>query len=336
MNMQEAFGKMAACKGGGREFAALLREMREEGGEGLLRQVAGVCPDAERLLGAEMARSWPDGEEALYAEFVAAMPYRPDPRRMPCGRRERFVAEALADRSLGKPMRVALWRAFAMGGLKIPRYGGRGTWDMPETLVDHTSARSWLCAARDEAWKDLRNSDPDFFMNNKPPALKTDFEKDAWKAIEEDSPAGLLMPLALMGKTLPLAFFREVLKGRATKILTYLLADGERAFKFMAPREILFYLCANWNDDAAIPLVALLEKASPGVVAGSVDRFGHDALWYTLYQRDRTGRATPAARRVMDPLDASLIELGCDPARECFLGLSWQDVAEPPEVVDGN
>ena len=94
-------------------------------------------------------------------------------------------------------------------------------------------------------------------------------------------------------------------------------------------------VCANWNDDAAIPTVALLEKLSPGLVASSVDAYGHDALWYTLYQRDARGIATPAARRKIDPLDAKLIELGCDPARACFLGLSWQDVAERREDVDG-
>lgn len=329
MNLQQALEKIELCARGRREFAGLLREIREEGGMAFLRQVAGVSGRAgEMMPDMDLARRWPEGEEALYAEFVAALPYRPDLRRMPCGRRERFMAEALGDRTLGKPMRVALWRAFAMGGLKIPRYGGGGAWSIPEVLVDHEATRSWLCATRDPAWKDLRNSDPYFFMEEKDPPLKTDFEKAAWAAIGEDSPAGLMMPLALMGKALPLAFFRGVLRKRAAGILSHLLSEPELAFRAMPPREILFYLCSNWNDDAAIPMVERLEQLRPGTVAGAVDRFGHDALWYTLYQRDRAGRATPAARRMSDPLDAALIGMGCDPARECFLGLAWRDVAE--------
>lgn len=78
--------------------------------------------------------------------------------------------------------------------------------------------------------------------------------------------------------------------------------------------------------NATIPLVALLEKENPGLVKNSIDAFGHDALWYTLYQRDRFNRATEAARRAMDPLDRTLIEFGCDPDRANDLGLSYNDL----------
>ena len=76
------------------------------------------------------------------------------------------------------------------------------------------------------------------------------------------------------------------------------------------------------------------EKSNPGLVANTEDCYGHNALWYTLYQRDALGMATPAARREMDPLDVSLIKMGCDPAKECFLGLSWQDVVEDRQTVE--
>jgi len=219
-----------------------------------------------------------------------------------------------------------------MNGFRFPRHG-KGIWEVPDELVDHVAVRGWLCAKRMEGWKDLRNSDPSCLPENAPD-LRTDLEKSAWAAIGEDSPAGLVMPLAVIGQGVPLAFFREVLRTKAMKCLVYLLSNGElAAFRMMPPRELLFYVCANWNNDDAIPVVALLEKAEPGLVASAEDSYGHNALWYTLYQRDSKGVATAAARREMDPLDVSLIKLGCDPAKECFLGLSWQDVAEDAEAV---
>ncbi len=332
-DIQKALTELAACRGSW-DFADLLRRLRVEGGPTLLRQVAGVGRAGEGVLSHEVLAGWPEEEMNCYAEFVSSLPYRPDPRNMPCGRRELFVAEALADRTLSKAKRVALWRAFAMSGFRFPRYSG-GNWSVPLELMDHTAVRGWLCATHAEGWTDLRNSDAYCFAGEKPPSFKSAFEKSAWDAIGKDSPAGLMMPLAMMGKALPLAYLREALRARAERILVYLLTDPDKAFKVMKPREMLFYVCANWNDDAAIPTVALLEKLAPGLVASSVDAYGHDALWYTLYQRDARGVATPAARRKIDPLDANLIELGCDPARACFLGLSWQDVAERREDVDG-
>ncbi|MBR6022593.1 MAG: hypothetical protein IK066_09285 [Kiritimatiellae bacterium] len=326
-NLKKALERFAACAGGGRDHAALLREFRDESGEAFLRQLANASPEGEKLLTREMLAEWPGEEAGVYAEFVASMPYRPDPRRMPCGRKERFIAAALGDRSVPKPKRVALWRAFAMGGCKFPRFS-RGEWDVPRELADHASVRGWICATRQPGWTDLRNSDPRCFSEEREPAFRTAFEKEAWEAIGRDSPAELMMPLALMGKNLPPAYFREALRMRAEKIIACLLDDSGRSSSSVRPREILFYACANWNDAAAVPVVAMLEKASPGVVAESVDRFGHDALWYTLYQRDERGRVTPAARRGVPPLVSALVERGCDPSRECILGLSWRDVVE--------
>ena len=113
---------------------------------------------------------------------------------------------------------------------------------------------------------------------------------------------------------------------KAMRIVTYLFSNIAAFAQLVTPRQLLFYVCANWNNDETIPLVALLEKENPGLVKNSIDNFGHDALWYTLYQRDRFNRATEAAKRAMDPLDRTLIEFGCDPDRTNDLGLSYNDL----------
>lgn len=331
--IQQAMAGLAGCGGTAAELSAFLAGVREEGGDVLLWQLAGVSREAERLLSPDVLKGWPEDGLGLYVDFLAAMPYRPDPKCMPCGKKERFIAAALADRSVPKAARIVLWRAFAMNGFRFPRYA-KGSWDVPAELLDHMAVRGWVCARRLDGWQDLRNSDPSFFADPKVPDFKTDFEKSAWEAIGEDSPSGLVMPLAILGQGVPLPFFREVLRAGAVKCLIYILSDPDLAsFRMMSPRDLLFYVCANWNNDASIPVVSMLEKAEPGLVASAVDCHGHNALWYTLYQRDSRGIATPAARREMDPLDLTLIRLGCDPAKECFLGLSWQDVAEDAEAV---
>lgn len=328
MTVTEAIREFAACGSDGAACAGFICGLYRES-PAFLRQLAGLAKNADALLSVDVVKAWPEDEFGVLVEFISAMPYKPDVRNMPCGRRELFIAEVLSDMSVPKPRRIAVWRAFAMNGLKFPKYT-RGSWNVPRQLVDHMAVRGWIAATRGEGWSDLRNSDPTFFADDKAPSFDNDFEKAAWEAIAQDSPAGLMMPLAMMGKSLPSRFLSEVLRVKAMKILVYLLSKGKCQMK---SRDLLLYVCANWNNDQAIPVVALLEKSEPGLVASTVDSYGHNALWYTLYQRDRFGKATPAARREMDPLDVSLIELGCNPAQECFLGLSWQDVAEKREAV---
>ena len=53
---------------------------------------------------------------------------------------------------------------------------------------------------------------------------------------------------------------------------------------------------------------------------------GHDALWYTFYERDKFNRATEAARCAMSPLAKTLIVLGCDPDRKNAFDLSYNDL----------
>lgn len=329
-SVKESVEELLACTGDWEAFAGCLERLRREKGPLFCRQMAGLVRDDAAIDFAAAIRAFPDDRFGLLLEFIAAMPYRPNLQDMPCGKKERAIADALSDRSIPKARRVQLWRTFVMQGFKFPRYQRGATWQVPEALLDHTAVREWIVLTRGKGAKDLRNSDPMRFGSAAVPNLKTEFEQAAWKAIEQDSPAGLMMPLALMGKKLPRRFLVEVLSRPAKKILVYLISHGDSDYP---PRELLFYLCANWNNDEAIPAIELIEKLNPGLVASAVDDYGHNALWYTLYQRNRFGRATAAARRAMDPLDIALIELGCNPNQESFLGLSWQDVAEPRDTV---
>jgi hypothetical protein len=113
---------------------------------------------------------------------------------------------------------------------------------------------------------------------------------------------------------------------RAIKIATYLYCNNKKFSRLFTAQQLLFYVCANWNNDDTIPFIAMLEKDNPGLVKNTMDAFGHDALWYTLYQRDRFNRATTAARHALDPLDQTLIEFGCDPDRPNSIGLSYNDL----------
>ena len=213
-----------------------------------------------------------------------------------------------------------------MDGFIFPCYTPNVLWDVPTPLYDHPAVRSWLCRTKHEGWEDLRCSDPQLFRADVLKQFKTDAEKKALEAIGKDSPSGLLMPLSIEGRNLPAKYAQAALLKNAIRIVTYLFCNNPAFSKFIPPRQLLFYVCANWNNDETIPLVALLEKENPGLVKNSIDAFGHDALWYTLYQRDRFNRATEAAKRAMDPLDRTLIEFGCDPDRANDLGLSYNDL----------
>ena len=99
------------------------------------------------------------------------------------------------------------------------------------------------------------------------------------------------MPLSIEGRDPPVQYALAALAKNAMRIVTYLLSNNTTFTQLITPRQLLFYVCANWNNDETIPLVALLEKENPGLVKNSIVHFGHNALWYTLYQRDHFNRA---------------------------------------------
>ena len=292
----------------------------------LLKGLGSFCKNWEKLMTRENLRRWPEKSADVLAAFFLSIPSPSQRTTSPCGPKERLLAEALSDGAIPKPVRIHLWRCLVMEGYVFPCYAPKVVWDIPAPLYDHPAVRNWLCQTKHDGWEDLCCSDPQLFHGDVLKLFKTDAEKKALEAIEKDSPSALLMPLSIEGRRLPAKYAQAALMKSAIKIVTYLFCNNPVFAKLLSPRQLLFYVCANWNNDATIPFVALLEKENPGLVKNSIDAFGHDALWYTLYQRDRLNRATKAAKRAMDPLDKTLIEYGCDPDRTNDLGLSYNDL----------
>ena len=292
----------------------------------LLKGLGTFCKRLEELLTLENLRQWPEKHAALLADIFHYLPYIPPRTTMPCGKKELLLADALADISVPKNIRIHLWRCLVMDGYVLPRYVNGTNWSVPPALYDHPAVRDWLCKTKQQGWEDLRCSDSLLFGNDVFYLFKTEAEKRALKAIEKDLPSSLLMPLSIEGRNLPAKYATAAMAKNAKKTITYLFCNDKTFNTQWSPRKLLFYVCANWNDDGTIPFVELLEKENPGLVKNSLDSFGHDALWYTLYQRDRFNRAPLAARRKMTPLARKLIEFGCDPNRQNSLGLSYNDL----------
>ncbi len=284
------------------------------------------CDKWINLLTPEMAAVWPPKFAGAYARFVARSPYVPDDESNPCSRRERFIASLLEDRGLSKELRIHLWRAFVFDGVRLPRNVNSEKWDVPKVLYDHHAFRRWLCLNKMPGWQDLRCSDPLFFENDPATAFNTDEKKALYEAIVEDSVSGLMMPMAISGMRLTKTIMRTVMKCKALNIATYLYKNNKTFRNFLTPREFLLYACANWSDKDCVPFVSMLEEDNPGLVADTLDGYGHNALWYTMYNQNEHQIASDFARFNEDPLDLFLVEHGCDPDRSCTAGLSFKEL----------
>ncbi len=325
-NMASDLDRMIAEKATTVELASLFGRVWSMG-TSQMAILAMMCRNSRSFLEIERAREWPEEHAAALGGFIRNLPCVPISESYPCGKKELFIAEALEDTAVPKIVRIHLWHSLVMDGYKFPCYiKGREWTNVPRSLYDHPAVRKWLCLKKQDGWEDIRLSDPLFFGDEISRLFKKQADEKALEAIEKDSPSALLMPLAIAGKLIPAKYFLAALEKRSIRIISYIVCNGKALNRLSWLPKILFYVCANWNDDNAISIVKLLEKEKPGLVRNSLDAFGHDAMWYTLYQRDRFNRATPAARRKMTPLDRTLIKLGCDPKRQNDIGLSYDDL----------
>ena len=292
----------------------------------LLKALGSFCERWEALLSLENLRQWPLEHADTLAMFFQNLPCDPQDETWPCGKKELLLAAAFQDSAIPKVIRVHLWRCLVMNGYPLPRYQ-KEKWNVPLALYDHRAVRRWFCQTKQEGYQDYCCSDRFFFVDEDIlKSFKTDSDKRALEAIKKDSPPMLLMPFDIAVRQLPYNYMQVALIKEAKAIVTYLCRNNQDFNKFFSPRQLLFYVCSNWNDDNAIPFVTLLEEEHPGLVKHSLDVFGHDALWYTLYKHNRFNLATDAVGRAMPPLDKTLIELGCDPDRKNSSGLSYNDL----------
>ena len=320
------FNRMVAQKAPVADIAALLGSMREK--PAYLELLGAMSVNSQAILDLDVLRQWPEEYLSVLSLFILRLPCIPLENKFPCGKRELAIAEALQDDRVPKITRVQLWRTLLMENYIFPYYKEGSAWKIPPALYGHPAVRRWLCLTKHDGWEDLSCTDPKFFGGDIRNQFKTDEDKQALAAIENDAPSALMMPLAIRGQELPVKYAKATMTLGACKIATYLYSEGNKAFRrTFSPRTLLLFACANWNNDASVRFVIMLEKDNPGLAKNTIDAFGHDALWYTLYQHKRfSPLATSAGKHEPDALGRALIELGCDPDRQDSLGLSYNDL----------
>ncbi|MBO4511351.1 MAG: hypothetical protein J5746_01170 [Victivallales bacterium] len=325
-NIVSDFNRMVVNKAPVADIAALLGSLREN--PAYLELLGAMSVNSQAILNLEVLRQWPEEYLSALSLFLLRLPCIPIEEKFPCGKRELAIAEALQNESVPKITRVQLWRTLLMDGYILPYYKEGKNWNMPSALYEHPAVRRWLCLTKHEGWEDLCCTDSYFFGKDIRKQFDSDEDKQALAAIENDLPSALMMPLSIRGENLLVKYAWATMTLGASRIATYLYSEGNKTFRRnFSPRRLLLFACANWNNEAAIPFVIMLEKDNPGLVKNTIDAFGHDALWYTLYKRNRFSKLTIfAGSHEPDALGKALIELGCDPGRQNSLGLSYIDL----------
>ncbi|MBQ6245359.1 MAG: hypothetical protein IJK04_00725 [Kiritimatiellae bacterium] len=258
----------------------------------------------------------------LGAAAIERMDFLPESLERPFGPRERLVSDAICDRSLPKATRARLLcsvgndRAFD-GLLPVEAR------DVPLGFLDSKAGRKWYCENGRPGFEIVRCSDPAFFKNVAREDWSSDVDLDKVKidpklrkAIDADSPAQLMMQLSVSGKNVDARLLAVILTLRKTKILEWLLENDAKTKELLDERRMLFYVCANWDDEHAAAWLEKADAKQPGVIKSCVDTLGRNLLWYTQYNWRHGGA------------EETLLRHGCDPDAETVWGLSWRDMKE--------
>ena len=256
-------------------------------------------------------------EKAIDA--IERMEYLPESLERPFGPRERLVSAAICDRTLPKATRARL--LCSVGNDRtfdgLPPVEAR---DVPLGFLDSKAGRKWYCEHGRPGFEVVRCSDPAFFKNVARDCVddvdvdKVKIAHKLRKAIDADSPAQLMMQLSVSGKHMDARLLAVILTLCKTKILEWLLENDDKTREFLDERRMLFYVCANWDDEHAAAWLEKAEAKQPGIIKSCVDTLGRNLLWYTQYNW-RYGRA-----------EETLLNHGCDPDAETAWGLSWRDM----------
>ncbi len=267
----------------------------------------------------EIRRLLADCPERAF-DAIGRMAYLPESPENPFGPRERLVSDAICDRSLPKATRARLLasvghdRTFA----GLPPDEAR---DALLGFLDSKAGRKWYCEHGRPGFEVVRCSDPAFFKN----VARKDYSADVdvgkvkidskfRKAIDDNSPAQLMMLLSVSGKYVDARLLSVILTLRKTKMLEWLLENDEKTKEFLDERRMLFYVCAHWPYRDATTWLEKAEAKQSGIVMSCVDALGRNLLWYTQYNR-WGGR-----------IAETLLAQGCDPDAETAWGLSWRDM----------
>ena len=103
-----------------------------------------------------------------------------------------------------------------------------------------------------------------------------------------------------------------LIRSNAARCFKYILAKyPKRVFKLRSPREWVLTVCRCAGDELAAAAVDELERQFPGLVAGTRDSWGGNALWSTFCELGPK-----------EKLRTELIRFGCAPDEENEWGIS--------------
>ena len=173
--------------------------------------------------------------------------------------------------------------------------------DIPFPLLDSGAGCRWYCEREMPGYETVRCSNPVFPFTAQWPPLgsqaakkhlghpvledefagdRKDFEPIVLEAIDADEPMRLLMALSVAGRQVDLRLIYLLIRDRKMRILDRLMEIDEATQRWLDPRRMLFYACANWPRTELIPYVRRAERRNPGLVASCTDVFGRNLLWY--------------------------------------------------------
>ena len=246
------------------------------------------------------------------------------------GRIGRIVTDAIGDKRVAPETRARLlWRYNHVDYYRDAALAGaKGT--LPFGLLDCEAGRKDYCARRRSGYETIRCSNRVFFKRIQT-ISSYDWEKGRVKtqevlkkAIDDDSPAELMVALGVVGKEVDVRLLTWLLSLGKTKILDWLMENDEVAKEWIDPRRVLFYKCANHWEKTIGEAIEQIERTSPGTAASCTDALGRNLLWYTLYNRffsNERSRKNP-----LSPVEELLISHGVDPDAKTAWDVSWRQM----------
>ena len=162
---------------------------------------------------------------------ILAMDYEPASLENPFGLRERILSDAICDRSIPKPTRVRLLRLCEDSHFAgLPPLEAKG--EVPIGFLDSKAGRRWVSESGRPGCEFVRCSHPTFFKRvqiydgyGRLDGVK--LESSVKKAIAEDSPSQLMMPLSVAGKSVDTRQLSILLYFRKKRILEWLIENDE-------------------------------------------------------------------------------------------------------------
>ena len=197
--------------------------------------------------------------------------------------------------------------------------------DIPFFLLDSEKGREWYCECELPGYETIRCSSPVFYSDIQVRACydwredEKDFDPFVLDAMRSETPARLMMTLAVAGRRVDSRLLCSLLRERKMRILDWLMENDEYTNRWLDPHRLLFYACANWPLPELADFAEESERRHPGIVASCVDTFGRNLIWYASEYR----KYEPRGYR-MKVAAAVLARLGADPDAPTKWGVSWR------------